>query len=251
MPIITFTSDYGLSDHYVAKVKGKIISDHPNAQIIDISHTIKAFDISHMAYVIKSVFQDFPEGSIHLVGGEPTQPDKGILICFIEGHWFVLPDNGLISLISDRPLHQVFEVVPENYDYISALANSSAKLATGQPAEALGKPITDYLQFTSRKAKATKKEIAGQVIHVDHYGNLITNIEKTDFDILSRNRAYTIHFGRESLNKVHNQISEVEAGDIFCLFNTENLLMLGMNQGNGHKLLGLGYDSQVVIKFEE
>ena len=251
MPLITFTSDYGLSDHYVAKVKAHILSRVPELSILDISHTVKPFDIGHMAQVIRSVYANFPEGTVHLIGGEAKTSNKGILICFIEGHWFVLPDNGLISLISDRPLHAVFEVIPEDGKMMRALGETAAQLAFGEPAEGLGKPITDYVQYTGRKARATKKEIAGQVIHIDHYGNLITNIHKTDFDILSKNRNYTIQFGRESVQQVHTHISKVEAGDVFFIFNSENQLMLGINQGNGKALLGMEFDSPVVIKFDE
>lgn len=251
MSFITFTSDYGLSDHYVAKVKAHVLSKAPELSILDISHDIKPFDIGHMAHVIKSVYPSFPEGTVHLIGGEAKTGKKGILICFIEGHWFVLPDNGLISLISDRPLHAVFEVIPEDGKMMRALGETAAQLAFGEPAEGLGKPITDYVQYTARKARATKKEIAGQVIHVDHFGNLITNIEKTDFDILSKNRKYTIQFGRDHVTTVNTHISQVEAGDVFFIFNEENQLMLGVNQGNGKALLGMEFDSPVVIKFEE
>ncbi len=251
MSLITFTSDYGLSDHYVAKVKAQIISKSPDSRILDIGHAIKPFDIGHMAHVLKSVYADFPEGTIHLVGGEPSNKRTGILIFFIEGHWFVTPDNGLITLISERPLHQVFEVTSEEGDYMKTLAETASSLSSGEPAEGLGKPITDYQQFTTRKARATKKEIAGHIVYADHYGNLITNIEQTDFNILSKDRKYSIQFGRESLNRVHNRITDVEAGDVFFIFNAEKKLMLGVNQGNGKELLGLHYDSPIIIKFEE
>ncbi len=251
MSLITFTSDYGLSDHYMAKVKAYILSISSEANILDISHSIKPFDIGHMAHVIKSVYSNFPEGTVHLIGGEPKNGKKGILICFIENHWFVLPDNGLISLISEQPLHAVFEVTPEDGHMMLELGKTAALLSSGEPAEGLGKPITDYVQYTARKARATKKEIAGQVIHIDHYGNLITNIDKTDFDILSKNRKYTIQFGRDRVSQVNAYISQVDAGDVFFIFNEEKQLMLGVNQGNGKALLGMEFDSPVVIQFED
>ena len=251
MSLITFTSDYGLSDHYAAKMKALIIAKAPISRILDISHTVKPFDIGQLSYVIRSVFKEFPEGTVHLVGGEPSRKGKGILACFIEGYWFVVPDNGLVTLLSEQPLHQVFEVVLEKANYMRTLAETAARLSSGEPIEGIGKPITDYQQFTSRKARATKKEIAGHIIYEDHYGNLITNIEKIDFDILSKNRTYTVHFGRERLNKVHESISDVDAGDVFFIFNSENKLMLGVSQGNGKELLGLQYDSPIIIKFEE
>ena len=153
MPLITFTSDYGLSDHYVAKVKGYIKSTNPESTIIDVSHEIKPYDIGHMAHVVKSVYAAYPEGTVHLVGGEPQSDKRGILICFIEGHWFVLPDNGLVSLIADRPLHQVLGIDTDGAHVMKTLGETVAKLANGDAAEGLGSPVTDYLQFTSRKAR--------------------------------------------------------------------------------------------------
>ena len=89
------------------------------------------------------------------------------------------------------------------------------------------------------------------MIHVDHYGNLITNIEKTDFDILSVDRSFRIVFGRDNVDRVNTEIFEVEPGEVFFIFNTNQKLMLGINQGHGAQLLGLEYDSPIIIQFED
>lgn len=247
MPLVTFISDFGNSDHYVAYVKAAMLSEDAQQGIVDISHEITSYDISHMAFTLAAVFKEFPEGTVHFIGQDE---ESGYFISWIEGHYFVAPNNGVISLISERRPDLMISL-PDNEHMMKSAAQAAVKLANGAAAEGLGEPLTGYKEFSQRKARATKKEISGHVVHVDHFGNLITNIEKTDFDILSKDRAYRVHFSREQLNKVHQQMQEVEPGDAFAKFNASGKLVIGIYQGNGAQLLGLSFDSSVMINFEE
>ena len=251
MTLINFTSDLGLSDHYVAQFKARIFSAHAEARIVDISHEVKAFNLAHLSYTIGSVFRDFPKGTIHLIGGSSgNDQNNDYLLASIEEHFFVAPDNGVLSLISDQNMQQVYRLKVEKNAYREA-PEAAARLAQGQSLESLGTPTTEFKQYMKRKSRATKREISGHVIHVDHFGNLVTNIEKVDFDILSRDRRYTIFFAREKVNGVQKYINEVEPGDVFVMFNDAEQMMIGINQGSGTQLLGLEYDSSVTIQFEE
>ncbi|OEJ99481.1 SAM hydrolase/SAM-dependent halogenase family protein [Roseivirga misakiensis] len=252
MPLITFTSDFGQSDHYVAFTKARILKEYPQAQIIDISHQVKPFNLAHLAHVIQSVFREFPEGTIHLIGNDAdSQKAQSYLVVKIEGHLFVGANNGVMSLISEKQPEGVYLLdipVAKGFTSLPAIV---AKLAQGTPPQELGTTTDNFNQYIARKARATKKEIAGHVIHTDHYGNLVTNIDKVDFDILSANRSYTITFGRDSVQVVNQSIPEVEPGEVFFIFNSNDKLMLGINQGHGGQLLGLTYDSPIIIKFDE
>lgn len=244
MALITFTSDFGISDHYVAQTKAKILQSFSEAQIIDIAHNAKAFNLAQLSFSVMSVFRDFPEGTVHLIGGDEKK--DSYLAAHLERHFFVCPDNGILSLISDKTPEQVVMLAAEH-----SATKAAAHLAQEKTIADLGEATAEYKQLMRRKSRATKKEISGHVIHVDHYGNLISNIEKTDFDILSRNRNYTLSFSRERLNAVQAHINEVEPGDAFAVFTSTGYLMIGINQGNGNQLLGLEYDSPVHIQFEE
>lgn len=251
MTLITFTSDFGLSDHYVAQFKARILSANAEARIVDISHEVKAFNLAHLSYTIGSVFRDFPKGTVHLIGGSSgNDQNNDYLLASIEEHIFVAPDNGVLSLISEQNLQQVYRLKVEKNAYREA-PEAAAKLAQGQSIESLGTAASEFKQYMRRKSRATKREISGHVIHVDHFGNLITNIDKVDFDILSRDRKFTIHFAREKVNTVQQFINEVEPGDAFVMFNDAEQMMIGINQGSGTQLLGLEYDSSVTIQFEE
>ncbi|MFY0591449.1 SAM hydrolase/SAM-dependent halogenase family protein [Roseivirga sp.] len=251
MPLITFISDFGQSDHYVAFTKARILREHPEAQIIDISHDVKPFNLAHIAFVLKSVFREFPAGTIHLIGNDAdSQKAQSYIIAQIEEHIFIGANNGVMSLISDKPPEAIYQLEIGIAEGFKELPSIAAKLAKHISPETLGSPTDQFNEYMPRKARATKKEIAGHVIHTDHYGNLITNIEKTDFDILSANRAYTIVFGRDIAHQVNRSIPEVDPGEVFFIFNSNGQLMLGINQGHGGQLLGLSYDSPISIKFE-
>ncbi|WP_420388013.1 SAM hydrolase/SAM-dependent halogenase family protein [Roseivirga sp.] len=251
MTLITFTSDFGLSDHYVAQFKARIFTAYPEARIVDISHEIKAFNLAHLSHTLGSVFRDFPKGTVHLIGGSSRHDNQSdYLVAQIDGHLFVAPDNGVLSLISDQPIHEVYKLQAEKNAY-REIALAAARLAKGDSPDQLGSATTEFKQYLKRKSRATKKEISGHVIHIDHFGNLITNIEKVDFDILSRDRNFTIYFAREKQNEVQRQMTEVDPGDVFVMFNNEEKLMIGINQGSGTQLLGLEYDSPITIQFED
>ena len=255
MALITFLSDFGESDHYVAAVKAKILTVNPQAKIIDISHQIASCDIAHAAYVLKAVYKDFPKGTVHLVAVNTAgqQGDKYIVIA-LEGYYFIGTDNGLFGLISDQEASAKIAIHytdPTTFPAKQVFAPAAAKLANGSPLEELGSPLEDYKRMLGRQLKANKKQISGHVIRVDHYGNLITNIEKTPFDILSKGKRYNITFGRENSQRIHENVYNADAGDVFIIFNDQGYLEVGINQGNASELLGLDYDSPVTINFEE
>lgn len=254
MAIITLLTDSGGSDHYAGAIKARIISINPNVTIIDISHSIIACDIAHGAYVLKSVFRDFPKGTVHLVGVDSTgNRDDGYIALQLEDHFFVGADNGLLGLISDQPHQQVVQlVVPEStFPEKDILAPAAAQLAVGVSITEVGKPVDSFRKMLNRQVKATRKIIAGHVLRVDNYGNLITNINKTDFDILTKGRNYTIQFGGEKFRRIHTNYYQTEQGDCFLIFNSLGLLEIGIYKGNASELLGLQYDSPVNITFDE
>jgi S-adenosylmethionine hydrolase len=257
MGLITFTSDFGEEDHYVAAVKATMLKVFPGIQIVDVSHQINPFDIAHGAFVIRSVFRDFPPGTIHLIAVDTSYaPDQRFIIIKLEDHFFLGPDNGILSLISDREPSDVYviDVQPEQAGSApgrDVLGLAAAMLAKGTVMEELGHPCTEYTQLLGRQLKATKKQIAGNVIRVDHYGNLITNIEREIFRMLHQGRPFQVKFGKETSARIHGFYTAVEPGECFVIFNSLGLMEIGINKGNAAELLGLGYDSPVLINFGE
>ncbi len=257
MALITFLSDFGTKDHYVAAVKAKILSLNPNLKIIDISHDIESCNLAQASFTLNAVFRDFPEATIHIVAvNSSSGPDDTFLALKLEGHYFLGNDNGFWGLLSDNEATHVVDINSINPKISSfpardILAGVAAKLASGTTLHDLGKPVTEYKRMLGRISRATKKQINGHVVHIDHYGNLITNIQLSDFEILSKGKAYTVKFGRETAQYIHNSYNGVDSGDAILLFNSLGFLEIGISHGNASKLLGLQFDSPVIINFEE
>ena len=257
MAIVTLLTDSGESDHYVAAIKAKIISINPGIRVEDISHKIKPADIAHAAFVLRAVFRDFPKGTVHLVGVDSVGNRGDAFIALqMEDHFFVGCDNGLFGLISDKPHQQLIELnainsISTTFPERDVFAHAACKLASGVSITNLGKPMPQFRKMIDRQVKATKKQITGSIIRVDSIGNLITNISKETFEILSKGKVYTIQFGGEKFRRINTQYNQAEQGECFIVFNSLNLLEIGIFKGNASELLGLGYDNTINIIFEE
>jgi S-adenosyl-L-methionine hydrolase (adenosine-forming) len=256
MAIVTLLTDSGESDHYVAAIKARIISINPAIRIEDISHKIKPADIAHAAFVLRSVFRDFPKGTVHLVGVDSVgNRDDAYIALQLEDHYFVGCDNGLFGLISEHSHQQLTELntsstIHTTFPERDVFAPAAAKLASGDSISSIGKARTSFRKMIDRQVKATKKQITGTVIRVDRMGNLITNIRRETFEMLSKEKGFTIQFGGEKFKKIHTNYNQAEQGECFILFNSLGLLEIGIYKGNASELLGLDYDSVINIIFD-
>jgi S-adenosyl-L-methionine hydrolase (adenosine-forming) len=255
MAIITFTSDFGLSDHYVAAFKARVMSINPNLPIIDISHQISRCDIGQAAFVVRAVYKSFPKGTVHVVAVEEGRKPVPYIAIKSEEHFFIGANDGMFGLLLKEDNAIVVDInslaqVKTTFAARDIMAPAAAKLASGTAIHDLGKALTGFEQKLPTQFRANKGMISGHVIRVDHYGNLITNIEKDTFDILHKGRPYSITFGRESLKRLHESPFDVEPGDCFTFFNSLGYLEIGINQGDAYGLLGLSVNSSVTISFE-
>jgi S-adenosylmethionine hydrolase len=256
MALITFTSDFGLEDYYVPAVKAKMLSINPQLIIVDITHQLTLYDVAHASFVLRAVYNDFPKGTVHLVALNSTNALKhGYIGIKLNEHVFIGPNNGVLSMLAD---HDPGIIVKFSDAHLKAstfptkdiLAPIAAKVASGAAIHDFGGPLQSIRKVISRQFKASKKEIVGYVLRVDHYGNLITNIPKDLFDKLNPGR-YLIEFGRETLDSLQQTYHDVEPGDCFAFFNSLGLLEIGINHGHGANLLGMKYDSPVHIHFDQ
>jgi S-adenosyl-L-methionine hydrolase (adenosine-forming) len=255
MALITFTSDFGDSDYYVPAVKAKMLSINQDLRIVDITHKVENYDVAHAAFTLKSVYHEFPKGTVHLLAMNSTSSSsEGYIGIQLKEHIFLGPNNGVLSLLSeyDPDLIIKFTEIPKtqsSFPTKDILAPIAAKIALGAGLNEFGETLAQMKKMIPRNFKATKKQILGHVIRVDNYGNLITNITKEVFDTLNPGK-YHIEFGREALVRLNTNYDQVESGDCFALFNSLGLLEIGINYGHGSDLLGLKLDSPVFINFE-
>jgi S-adenosylmethionine hydrolase len=257
MAIITFMSDFGHRDHYVAAVKAKIFSINPHLNVVDISHSIEQFNIPHAAFVLRSVYNDFPKGTVHLACiNSPGIEEENLIALEYDDHYFVGMDSGLFSLLSDEPFVPVAVRLNEQkslglFSEKSVLAGVAVALASGISLEDLGIPLAAIRQLRNRQLRLTKHQITGHIIHVDHYGNLITNIHQEAFNTIGGGRPFRLVFGREVVEVISPSYGCSDKGDIVVIFNSSRYLEICLNLGNASDLLGLGYDSIVNISFAQ
>lgn len=249
-------TDSGDRDHYTACIRARILSINPGIKLVDITHQIPPFHIAYAAFVLRSVFREFPAGTVHLVGVNAVgYADDRFIALQLEDHFFVGTDNGLFGLISEKTHQNLVElnaipVLETTFPERDIFAPAAARLASGVSISSLGRPLNTFKKMIDRQVKATRKQIVGNVIHIDHYGNLITNIARDVFETLSRDKSFLVQVGSEKFRKLQTQYHQVEEGECFLLFNSLGLLEIGICRGNASELLGLEYGSPVIVHFE-
>ncbi len=257
MAIITFISDFGTVDHYVATVKGVILSQQPTQLIVDITHDIRPYDILQGSIILKDAFREFPKKTVHLAAIDAMKERSAGIAIALEGHFFVSFDCGFLSMISDKKPDKIvkLELGDDVFPAKTVLAKTALELAQGKPLKEVGLPQQQMVEIFARQLKVTKREIAGNISGIDNYGNLITNITKTEFDtIITRNgncSSYTVRFGREEFSELNTFYSDVDPGECYILFNSSGFLQIGINQGRAPGLLGLSIDAPVSIEFTQ
>lgn len=257
MAIITLTSDWGLKDHYLGAVKGAILSQLPNATIIDVSHAIPAFDLNQAAFIVRNFYKNFPPGTIHIlnINTEASIETPHTLVIH-EGHYFIGADNGIFSLIFDELPQQIYDLeILQDTDYFTfssrdVFVKVACHIAQGKPVGDLGKPRTTLLQKISFKPVIDGNLIKGKVIYVDNYENVFTNITETLFNSFIKGKKFAILFRSSAyrITEISKAYKDVVEGEMLALFGSSGYLEIAINQGKASSLLGLKIDQSVMVE---
>jgi S-adenosylmethionine hydrolase len=253
MGLITLLTDFGYRDHYVAALKARLLQLAPALPVVDISHAVEPFDIAHAVYVLGSVFRDFPAGSVHVVGvnDHGAGPTPTWHAARYQDHFIVTADNGLLALLCDGSPEELVALPAAETPSPTrdVLLPAAVALAQGEALSSLGPVVTEFHRLNNRQVRLQDDRITGHVAHVDHYGNLVTNISRNAVEVVGRGRPLTVHFGREVVRELQPHFSAAEPGEAVTVFNSQGCLCLGICQGNASELLGLHFDSQVDVRF--
>ncbi|MEZ4756424.1 MAG: SAM-dependent chlorinase/fluorinase [Flavobacteriales bacterium] len=265
MAIITLTTDMGLQDHYVAVVKGAILRQHPEAVIVDVSHSIRAFDNAQAAFVLRNTYPEFPRGTIHIIGVNPEADGQTPhLVVKHDGHYFIGADNGIFSLLFDGKPHEAFEVTMKieddqiTFPTKSVFVPVACHLARGGTADVIGRKVVTIREQIGFQPALDPHSIRGRVIHIDSYGNLITNIRRGVLNEVGRGRGLRIGFAshEDDILRLHTTYSDVPQGERVAFFNAMGLLEIAVNKGvEGHgggaaRLFGVEVNDPVRVDFE-
>jgi S-adenosylmethionine hydrolase len=260
-PIITLTTDFGTHGPYVASMKGAILSVNPAAAIVDVSHEIAPQNVRAGALCIASVSRYFPAGSIHVVVVDPGVGSSRRLLCAsMHGQLFLAPDNGVLSRCAAEAVGaNVVALTESRYwrDPVSAtfhgrdvLAPVAAHLSLGVPPQQLGPPVHDWVDLPWTAPVRSGPELAGEVIAIDHFGNLITNISRMNLPAPEASGA-RVMCGGTHIGHVFRTYSDVAEFELVALIGSTDLLEIAVRNGNAAQRLGAEVGTAVVVRLAE
>ncbi|WP_288955587.1 SAM-dependent chlorinase/fluorinase [uncultured Polaribacter sp.] len=274
MSLITLTTDFGTKDHFVGAVKGAIYSELSDAKIVDITHEISPFNITETAYILKNSYKSFPEGTIHIIGvdSELSRDNKHIAL-ELDNHFFVCPDNGLISMIASeiKPTKiveiNIHDRIESSFPVLDVFVQVACFIARGGNLTVIGKEIQEFKKLVEIQPKVNQaqNQIIGGVLYIDNYGNVITNISLKMFQDIGKGRRFKASARRYSFSKIFTKYNEVAGdsahdsiqydGSKLAIFNSAGFLEIAIYRSNlatvggASTLLGLNYRDPITIEF--
>ena len=252
MSVLTFLSDFGADSHYMASFRGAMYKQNIQIPFIEISSRIEPFDIVEAAYLSDMVYQDFPKGSIHILATNVVATSfAGHLAAMYNGHYFLAPDNGILSLVFGEYFSDYYLIPTERYEqniqnvylpFIQLLIENK-NLAPIAPV------ANDFIVKTRQYPTQDGAELRGAVLFVDHFGNAYTNISKYDYERFASNQSCDILLGRHTVvNSIRENFAEVKAGDPICYFSDHGFLVVAIKQSSASRLLNLRKTKPIIIK---
>ncbi len=257
-PLITLTTDFGQTDHYVAQMKGIILGLVPEATIVDVTHAIPPQDVRRAAFLIAELAGAFPPGSIHVAVVDPgVGSDRSILAARVEGQVYIAPDNGLLSLVLEqRHVDAIVAVENERYrrqDVTATfhgrdiMAPAAAHLTSGVLLDELG-PRLDRpaVRLANLVPKTSGSHIEAHVAWIDHFGNVITNVPAEllrDWD----RRSLQVRLADRTITQLRSYYAEVPVGEALLLLGSSGRLEIAVNGGSAAERFGVLAGTPLVV----
>ena len=262
--IVTLTTDFGLCDGYVAAMKGAMLSVNPDVRMIDVTHEVSPQDVMEAAFVLRQVVPRFPAGTVHLAVVDPGvgTERRAIAARFeVDGqpHVFVGPDNGLLPLVAGPSVDEV--VVLDHPDAWVVVRPSptfhgrdvfgpvAAALAAGAELTSVGTTVEGAYTMHWPLPRTDDQGVDGMVLHVDHFGNCITNVTPDDLDGLRRGRSFKCYAGSAVVQTHARTYGETAPGDALTLFGSSGLLEIAVNCGHASRLLSIERGATVNVVY--
>ncbi len=252
MRLITLITDFGLKDYYASTLKGRLYGASDQIAFVDVTHQVEPFNITEAAFNLRNAWFHFPKGTIHIVTVVASDEGQFNWVAIQhEEHYFLLPDNGIFSLaFPEKKGVNGFELSSSDDSPFSVLRDAVQFIQDGRAFMEIGLPTNKLVERLSLQPVVGPGYLRGEVIHVDHYGNVITNITQELFDSVGHGRPCKVYFRKlEPIKQVSTTYSDVPLGENLCLFNSSGLLEVAINMGNAAQLYGLEKDSTIQIDF--
>jgi S-adenosyl-L-methionine hydrolase (adenosine-forming) len=257
-PIITLLTDFGTRDPYVAAMKGAILSVHPDPILVDLTQEVPPQDIVAGAFILAEATPYFPRGTIHLAVVDPgvgTQR-RALAARALDCYW-VGPDNGLfhlvfqesdtVDIVSLEDSRFFREPVSPTFQGRDIFAPVAAHLALGTPLHDFGPPVTDPAALPWPQPIFTPEAFRGEIVYVDGFGNLLSNIKGSDLMTWVGEKSYAVILGSLTLAGLSLTYGDVKTGKFLALIGSHGYLEIACAQGNASKRLGVGKGRSLAV----
>ncbi len=253
--IIALLTDFGNKDYFIGAMKGVMLSINENAKIIDITHEIPPQDVRAGSFTLNACYENFPPGTVFVAVVDPgVGSDRRAILVETENYYFITPDNGLLNFIFEREKNvRGFEItnkdffhkpVSKTFHGRDVFAPSAAHLSKGVSPGEFGDSIEDYVFYkTNQPERTNEQEIEATIIHIDHFGNLITNLRKEDLP-----EDFHLLINDEKIESFHDFFAEAEEKELFMLVGSTGFLEVVANQDSAEKLLQAVVGEKVILR---
>lgn len=266
MAIITLTTDYGEKDYFASALKGAVLCQLPDTNIIDISHNISPFNITEGAYILKNAYHHYPKGTIHIIGIDAEKSkDKLHIAVEIDGHYFIGADDGIFSLMfpdikPDKVVALTIELETDSMTFPAKdiFVKAACHIARGGTLGVIGRQINEFKQARNFNPIVSPdgNSISGSVIYIDNFGNAVTNITKKLFRDIGKTRDFEIVLPKVyTLRKIHKSYNSVPESEKLALFNSGGFLEIAISRADSHtmsgasRLLGISFRDTIKVVF--
>ena len=257
-PVIALLTDFGSRDHYAGAMKGVALAINPDATLVDITHEIPPHDVLAGALELAAAYKYFPAGTIFVAVVDPgVGSARHGIAADAGGFRFVAPDNGVLTLVfKETPPRRVVELTERRYarptvsrtfEGRDRFAPAAAWLTKGIELSALGRPLTTWQLLNVPEPAASDTMVIGEVLRVDRFGNLVTNVDRRTFDRFAGGGRIEITAGTRAVDKVVATYSEAAAGSVCALFGSSDHLEIAVNGGSAAERLALARGARVTI----
>ena len=258
-PVIALLSDFGSRDHYAGTMKAVALNICPDAALVDITHDVPPHDVFDAALQLAASYRYFPSGTVFLVVVDPgVGSTRHGLAAEVAEYRFVGPDNGVLSgVFREVPPKRVVEITERRYlrptvsrtfEGRDRFAPAAAWLAKGIPLSALGRPVSKYRTLEIPVPDVQADAIAGEVIRVDRFGNVVTNIDRKSFEQFAQAGSVQIEAGEHRVERLVVTYADIGDGEICALFGSADQLELAVNAASAAERLGLTRGSAIVVR---
>ena len=252
--VIALLTDFGTKDYFVGAMKGAILSVNENAKIIDITHEIPPQDVRSASFTLRTCYKNFPPKTIFVAVVDPGVGSNRRAILFeTDDYYFVAPNNGLLSFVFDEKTNfRVFELKNEKFfaekvsqtfhgrDIFAPVAAHLSKSV--QPSE-FGKEVRDFVHHkTARPRKVSAEKVEAEVIHIDYFGNLVTNLEVKDL-----HEKFSLEIGTSRVDKLQNFFAEAEKSEVFMILGSAGFLEVVAFRDSAANLLNAKIGQKILM----